>query len=68
VALTPPSIADPSNVVITKTINGGAYTATEYYFCEVDDGTCANTATVQFTIRRTPETGPQYHINSNWGN
>jgi hypothetical protein len=69
VNLTSPVLAPgPSAEVITKTINGGALTATEYYFCEVDDGTCTNTATIQYTIRRTPETGPQYHIENNWGN
>lgn len=55
-------IADPTNVVLAKTINGGAFSATEDYYCVVSNGTCTNTATVTYTINRIPETGPQYHL------
>ena len=57
-------VADPTAATITKVINGGAYSETEDYYVEVDNGSCTNTATVVYTMYRTPETGPQYHISN----
>lgn len=55
---------------IAKTINGGAFSDTEDFYCLVTNSAtgCSDVATVTYTLYRTPETGPQYHINSNWGN
>ncbi|MCK5029042.1 MAG: hypothetical protein KAR57_05365 [Bacteroidales bacterium] len=53
---------------IVKTINGGAVSATEDYYCVVSDGTCTDVATITYLIYRTPDTGPQHHIDDTWGN
>jgi len=53
---------------IAKTINGGAVSATEDYYCVVSDGACTSVATITYLIYRTPDTGPQYHLDDTWGN
>jgi hypothetical protein len=53
---------------IAKTINGGPISAIEDYYCLVSDGACTNVATITYLIYRTPETGPQQHIDDIWGN
>ncbi len=55
---------------IAKTINGGANSATEDFYCVVTliATGCSDVATVTYTLYRTPETGPEYHIENTWGN
>jgi hypothetical protein len=69
-ALTNDVTATANSQTIAKTINGGAFSDTEDFYCVVTNTTtgCSEVATVTYTLYRTPETGPQYHINSNWGN
>ena len=69
-ALTNDVTATANAQIIAKIINGGAYSATEDFYCVVTlvATGCSEVATVTYTLYRTPETGPQYHINSNWGN
>ena len=67
-ALTIDITATANAQTIAKTINGGAVSATEDYYCVVSDGVCTNTATVTYLIYRTPDTGPQFHLDDTWGN
>lgn len=66
------NIANPdlTNVTINVTINGGAYSETEDFYCVVENSVtgCSDVAAVTYTILRIPETGPQYHIENIWGN
>ncbi|MFC2096515.1 beta strand repeat-containing protein, partial [Bacteroidota bacterium] len=64
------TVANPdlTDVTINVTINGGALFETEDFYCVVSNGTCTDVATVTYTIYRTPETGPQYHIEDTWSN
>lgn len=61
------AVADPSNVTINDNF-GGSSSLVENYFCLVINSTtsCEDVATVEITILRVPETGPQYHISNNW--
>jgi hypothetical protein len=67
-ALTDNITATANAQTIAKTINGGAVSATEDYYCVVSDGACNNTATVTYLIYRTPDSGPQFHLDDTWGN
>lgn len=57
----PSPIFTPSvNPVSTPPVEVVTFTVT------VSDGSCSETATVDVTVYRRPETGPQYHIQNNW--
>ena len=70
------------NPVGTGTINSQGSASTTIDFNQVtggtsrniyvkitaDDGTCALSDSIEVTVYRKPETGPQYHINNSFGN
>lgn len=61
------AVGTPANTSINDNF-GASISITKIFYCEVDNGTCTDVATVTYTVYRVPETGPQYHINNNWGN
>jgi len=58
----------PGAEVISTTFSGGI-SIVETYYCVVTNDTtgCEDIATVEITILRVPETGPQYHISNDYG-
>ena len=62
-------VGSPETEVISTTFGGGISIVETYYCVVTNDITgCEETASVEITILRVPETGPQYHISNDWGN
>lgn len=67
------SATDVANPTYTPLVNPTTGTAPDIklvttFSVVVSDGACSNTGTVDVTVYRLPETGPQYHIENSWGN
>ena len=62
-------VVTPTAEVISTTFSGGI-SMVETYNCVVTNNNtgCEDTATVEITILRVPQTGPQYHISNDFGN
>jgi hypothetical protein len=60
-------VSTPAGVNVAGTFEGSTNIVKTYY-CVVTDNSsgCESTATVEITIWRVPETGPQYHISNEY--